>query len=69
VVQTITAAAQNSAGTIETSDGGNSTTTVMLGIPLFLNCKASTNITYAFGYASNAAAAMNFNIHLKLEAL
>jgi hypothetical protein len=69
VVQTITAAAQSNAGIIETSDAGNLTTTVMLGSPLFLNCKASTNITYAFAYASNAAAAMNYNLHLKLEAM
>jgi hypothetical protein len=70
VVQTITAAAQNSAGTIVISDStGNSTTTVLLGIPLQLNCKASTNITYAFAYASNAANAMAYNLHIKLESL
>jgi hypothetical protein len=37
-------------------------------MPLLLNAKLSTNITYAFAYASNAANAMNYNLHLKLEA-
>ena len=68
VVQTITAAAQSKSGTIETTDTGNSTTTVLLGHPLLLNCKASTNIQYAFAYASNAANAMKYNLHMKLEA-
>jgi hypothetical protein len=36
---------------------------------MLLNYKASTNITYAFAYASNAAAAMNYNLHIKLEAM
>lgn len=67
--QSITMAAFNSAGTIETSDSVNTTTTVMLGIPVMLNARASTNIQYAFAYASNAAAAMNYNLHIKLEAL
>jgi len=69
VVQTITAAAQSNAGLIETSDSGNITTTVLLGVPMMLNCKASTNIQYAFAYASNAANVMAYNLHMKLEAL
>lgn len=69
IVQTITAAAQSSAGAIETSDTGNTTTTVMLGVPMMLNCKASTNITYAFAYASNAANVMAYNLHIKVEAM
>ncbi len=69
VVQTITAAVQSNAGVIETSDSGNLTMTVLLGLPLLLNCKASTNVTYAMAYASNAAAAMNYNLHIKLEAM
>jgi hypothetical protein len=68
VVQTITCAAQSKTGTIETTDAGNSTTTVLLGLPILINAKASTNITYAFAYASNAANAMNYNLHLKLNA-
>jgi|SRR6266850_749704 len=69
VVQTITAAAQIAAGTIATTSTGNTTTTVLLGVPILLNCKAATNVTYAFGYASNAAAAMNYNLHIKIAAL
>jgi hypothetical protein len=69
VAQTITAAAQSNAGVIETTDAGNLTTTVLLGVPILLNCKASTNITYAMAYASNAANAMAYNLHLKLEPL
>ena len=67
VVQTITAAAQVAAGTIATTSTGNSTTTVLLGLPILLNAKANTNITYAFAYASNTAAQMNYNLHLKLD--
>lgn len=69
VVQTITAAAQNKNGTIETTDTGNTTTTVMLGLSMMLNCKASTNITYAMAYASGTPATMTYNLHLKLKAL
>lgn len=67
VVQTITAPASIAAGTIATTSAGNTTGTVLLGLPLLLNCKAGTNITYAFGYASNAAAAMNYNLHIDLD--
>jgi len=66
-VQTITAAAQSAAGAIETSDTGNLTTTVLLGVPMVLNCKAGTNITYAMAYASNTAAQMAYNLHLRVE--
>lgn len=69
VVQTITAAAQIAAGTIATTSTGNSTTTVLIGLPLTLNCKASTNITYAMAYASDTANQMAYNLHIKLEAL
>jgi hypothetical protein len=67
VVQTVTAQAQNSAGTSETTDTGNTTTTLMSGIPLFLDCKASTNIEYAFAYASNPAAVMAYDLRIRLE--
>ena len=69
VVQTITAPATVPAGTIATTNAGNTTTSSLLGMPLILNCKASTNITYAMAYASNAANAMNYNLHIKLEAM
>jgi hypothetical protein len=66
-VQTITAPASIAAGTIATTSAGNSTTTVLLGLPLLLNCKLSTNITYAFAYVSDSAAQMQFNLHMVLE--
>lgn len=69
VAQTITAPASIAAGTIATTSTGNTTTTVLLGMPLVLNCKTGTVISYAFGYASNAANAMNYNAHLRLESL
>ena len=69
VVQTITCAAQISAGTIATTSTGNSTTTVLLGVPMLLNCKAGTNIQYAFAYASNAANAMQYNLHIRVEGM
>lgn len=69
VTQTITAAAQNSAGTIETTDAGNSTTTVMLGVLMMLNCGAATSITYAFAYTSVGGTPMSYNLHLKAEAM
>lgn len=68
VVQTITMPASIAAGTIATTSTGNSTTTALLGLPLMLNCKASTNITYAMAYASDTAGEMKYNLHIKLEA-
>jgi len=69
VVQTITAPASVAAGTIATTSTGNSTTTVLLGLPLTLNCKASTNVTYAMAYVSNTPGQMQYNIHIILEKL
>lgn len=68
-VQMITAAAQNKNGTIETSDTGNSTTTVMLGLDMMLNARSGTNIQYAFAYASGTPGTMAYNLHIKLESL
>ncbi len=67
VVQTITAPASIAAGTIATTSTGNLTTTVLLGLPLLLNCKASTNITYAMAYISNTPGQMIYNLHIKLD--
>lgn len=67
VAITLTAAAVIAAGTVATTSAANTTGTVLMGIPQYLNCKAGTSITYAFGYASNAAAAMNYNFHILLE--
>lgn len=68
VAITITATAVNSGGTLAATNTANTTGTGLFGIPLLLNCKAGTNITYAFAYASNAANAMNYNLHIKLVA-
>jgi hypothetical protein len=68
--QTITAAAQSNAGAIETSDAGNVTTTLLLGVPMLINTNnASNSITYAFGYASNAGGVMHYNLHIRIEAV
>lgn len=69
VAQTITCGAQVAAGTIATTSTGNTTTTVLLGLPMLLNCKASTNITYAFAYASNTANQMAYSLRIVLERL
>ncbi len=65
----ITATATVAAGGTATSTGGNSTTTLLLGVPVLLNVKASTNVTYAFAYASSGATSMQYELHIKLEAL
>lgn len=69
VAQTITAAAQVPAGTIATTNAGNTTTSSLIGLPLTLNCKSGTVISYAMAYASNTANQMAYNLHIKLEAL
>lgn len=69
VAVTLTAPAMIAAGTIATTSTGNTTGTVLVGLPLTLNAKASTNITYAFAYASDTANQMAYNLHIKLEAL
>jgi hypothetical protein len=69
VAQTITCGAQTSAGAIATTSATNTTAAVLLGIPMLLNCKLSTVISYAMAYASNAANAMNYNLHIRLESL
>lgn len=58
-----------SGGGIATTATTNNTSTFMMGVPLTINAKASTNIQYSFAYASNAANAMAYNLHIKLEAM
>lgn len=69
VVQTITAGAQIPAGTVATNSTVNTTANVLLGLPMMLNVKAATAITYAFAYASVGGTAMQYNLHIRLEAL
>ena len=47
---------------------GNSTTSYIQNT-VIIYCKASTNITYSMGYASSGATAMQYNLHIKVEAL
>lgn len=67
VVQTISAGGQLANGTIALTATTNNTTTVLLGYTITLNCKASTNIQYAFAYASSGATTMQYNINLNVE--
>lgn len=73
VVQTITAPAFSAAGLLDTTipgaDTGNTTTTVLLGSGILLNIKAVTAIQYAFAYASTGATAMQYNLHIRVEAM
>ena len=68
-MQTVTCAAFSTAGAVETSDAGNTTSTALYGIPCSFYALNATNISYAFGYASNAANAMIYNLSLRLERL
>jgi hypothetical protein len=67
--QSLTVVATTLGGTVSQSSVNNTTGTMLLGVPVLLNVKASTNITYAFAYASNAANIMTYNLHIKLKAL
>jgi hypothetical protein len=67
--QSLTVVATTLGGTVAQSSVNNTTGTMLLGVPVLLNVKASTNITYAFAYASNAANIMTYNLHIKLKAL
>lgn len=69
VAVTITATAFAPSGATGTTNAGNATNSALYGIPILINAKAATNITYAMAYASNAANVMNYNLHIKLEAL
>ena len=69
VAVTLTCGAMIAAGSIATTSTANTTGTVLMGIPLILNCQQSSNITYAFAYASNTAAQMAYDLHVRLEAL
>ena len=66
VTHTITCGAQSNAGAIETSDAGNTTATVLLGLPIFFNCDSGTNIELTLGYASTHNS-MVYEFNAKLE--
>jgi hypothetical protein len=69
IQQTITCGAQTSAGAIATTTTGNSNTSVLLGIPMLLNCRAATGIYYSFAYVSSPANAMVYNLNIEIEAM
>lgn len=69
VVQTITCGAQTNAGAIATTSTGNTTTTILLGLPMLINCLLSSSVTFTFGYASSAANAMAYSLTIILEAM
>lgn len=71
VAVTMTAAGLTNAGAIATTRTTNSTTNtgVLNGVPLVINANNSTNIQYAFAYASSGATAMQYTLRIKLEAL
>lgn len=66
---TLTGAAMISAGTIATTSTGNTVSTVLIGLPLLLNCQAASALTYAMAYTSSPASAMAYNLHIKVEAM
>lgn len=68
VTVTLTCGAMTTAGAIATTSTTNTTAVALIGLPLTLNCAASTNVTYAFSYASNTANQMAYNLNLVLEA-
>lgn len=66
-ITTVVPAMVSGGGVQVTGATGNTTSTFLTGMPFLINAKASTNIQFSFAYASNAAAAMNYNLHIKLE--
>lgn len=45
---------------------GNATNNWLGGLAMLINCKASTHINYTFGYASNPAGVMAYDLHMRL---
>lgn len=66
---TITAPASISAGTIATQNATDSATTtgVMIGLPVLINCQAATAITVAMAYSSTTPGNMKYNLHVHVE--
>lgn len=66
---TITAPATISAGTIATQNATDSATTtgVLIGLPIMINCQAATAITVAMAYSSTTPGNMKYNLHVNVE--
>lgn len=50
-----------------TGGAGNITTTYQAGVPFLVNCKASSTISYAYGYASTGVTAMVYDLHIRAQ--
>jgi hypothetical protein len=48
-------------------DTTNSTTQIDMGLPILINCEASSTISYAMGYASTGTPAMVYDLHIRLQ--
>lgn len=71
VVKTTPAPGAPSAGLNQAysqTNQGNTTASQISGV-IIVNAKASTNIQYQMGYTSSGATSMQYNLHIKLEAL
>lgn len=68
VAQTVTAQLGTQAGTSAINNAGNATTSVLQG-EVLIWAKGSTNIQYAFGYTSSGVTVMQYELHLKAEAM
>jgi hypothetical protein len=68
VVQSLVAQGATQAGAAATTNTGNSTTSVLCGTTI-VYALASTNITYAIAYATSGATTMQYEVHMRLEAL
>ena len=68
VAQSILCGGFRTDGAYANSSAGNVTTTTLNGTAVIW-AKASTNITYAFAYASSGATPMQYELHIKLQFL
>jgi hypothetical protein len=68
VAQVLVPALNLETGTVATANTGNTTAAKLVGTA-FINAKAGVPIQFAVNYASNTAAQMAYEVHLKCEAL
>jgi len=71
IVRSVTCPATNSVGTSVTFNNVNATasTGCLWGMPFIIDCKASTNIQYSFGYINSGVTTMQYDLRIKLESL
>jgi hypothetical protein len=68
VAQTMTALGQTEAGVGGTTNAGNATTSVLSGSEIIW-AQSSTNITYGVAYTSVGGTTMQYEVHIRVEAL